>query len=492
MIAAGLAVISMMVAPAWSQYQSSQQQVVPNQHGGQASAPSAPSFAHVSAPVQNAPSFAHASAPAQTSARYVAPAPPYRSAAIERPMVPAQHFQSRTPVTIHMPTLAAPQAMARPTFNQNGRPFSAPSFRTGQRVPSAQFTPRPPYHPVQRPILRDAVAAHPTAMPGAAFGSASGSLHRPVPGVNQPMSGSASVISAPRLATSPVLAKSDLIWDHRSVRMPKVDGNGQPVRWNPVVRPPVIAPLTKAGWTSKVQQLQRSERARNTYYWHNDAGGRYVHYLDNWGEHWFGFQHGSSFFWLRQHEGRWWWHDPIGGRWLFWANGSWACQDPSNSEILYVDSNGQETPAPADTSAPDSSSADVPPEASSPAPSDQGEPVDTASVGTASADQTFYSDDQSRMIAIYGDEHDALLFDTSGGGDPVYMANLAAGVRDVDFFKAQAGDPLEIVLFMQDGSLQRFDANGKPYGSANGAVSAAASFGPPDQPLVDAGLGPAD
>jgi hypothetical protein len=84
----------------------------------------------------------------------------------------------------------------------------------------------------------------------------------------------------------------------------------------------------------------RAEASPGRYYWHHSDGFDYVHYNDSWGQPWFGWYVGSSYFWTRYHANRWWFYDDGFGRWSYWSGGSWYWQDPDNMSSVYLYSDG--------------------------------------------------------------------------------------------------------------------------------------------------------
>jgi hypothetical protein len=72
-----------------------------------------------------------------------------------------------------------------------------------------------------------------------------------------------------------------------------------------------------------------------------------------------------------------------------------------------------------------------------------------------------YSKDQTRLVEISGTEQRADLFDVSGAGEPRFIAELAAGVEDVQFFNQEIGSPINVLLFLNEGSFLRFDGQGR-------------------------------
>jgi hypothetical protein len=191
-------------------------------------------------------------------------------------------------------------------------------------------------------------------------------------------------------------------------------------------------------WQARINGFNSTENQPGHYYWHNDDGINYCHYLDASGYHWYGWYVGSQYFWTRNFNGRWWWYDSDFNRWCFWNNDFWWWQDPNHVGDLYCYNN--------DTYIPCNSAEDQ-------------------VVVTAPADssmQTITSPDGTRLVKLDQQTQDAFLYDTANppGFDPVY---LASGVESVEFSDASNGRPMEIILKLNDGSFDLFDEQGNSY-----------------------------
>ena len=200
-----------------------------------------------------------------------------------------------------------------------------------------------------------------------------------------------------------------------------------------------------AAFTSQINIYNRGELVPNHYYWHTGSGFNYCHYYDNWGYHWYGWYLGSSCFWTRYYENNWWWYDNAFDRWCYWHDGGWWWQDPSLN-VVYVYNDG------AYLQAQDSS-----PQTSSPSNSnDPGQVV-------------YQSNDGTRKVKVMSGSQDAFLYDAadSPSFDPVY---LATGVKDVKFSDTSSQKPLQVILTLNDGTFQMFDAYGNPYGKTGGGT----------------------
>jgi hypothetical protein len=208
-------------------------------------------------------------------------------------------------------------------------------------------------------------------------------------------------------------------------------------------------------WNARVNQFNFSENQAGHYYWHNDDGVNYCHYLDASGYHWFGWYRGDQYFWTRNFNGRWWWYDADYDRWCFWNNGFWWWQDPYHVGDLYCYNNDNYIPC----------------------NSSEDQVVVTAS-NNANL-QSNVSPDGTRLVKVDADTQDAFLYDTTNPPtfDPVY---LASGVQSVQFSDTSNGRPLEIILKLNDGSFDLFDGQGNPYGPGTFDADQASQAGQPN------------
>ena len=208
-------------------------------------------------------------------------------------------------------------------------------------------------------------------------------------------------------------------------------------------------------WTARVNQFNFSENRAGHYYWHNDGGVNYCHYIDDSGYHWYGWYLGDQYFWTRNFNGRWWWYDSDYDRWCFWNNGFWWWQDPYHVSDLYCYNDDNYIPC--------NSSEDQ---------------VVVMASNNANL-QSNVSPDGSRIVKIDADTQDAFLYDTANPPtfDPVY---LASGVQSVQFSDTSNGRPLEIILKLNDGSFDLFDGQGNPYGPGTFDADQAAQAGQSD------------
>jgi len=261
---------------------------------------------------------------------------------------------------------------------------------------------------------------------------------------------------------------------HSAIGLPKEGPGHRPLRGNalsprhfndPIVRQQ-MARIDNADWTARIHGFHDSEKLANHYYWHQDQGFNFCHYIDPTGYHWWGWYSGDQFFWTRHFHSRWWWYDSDYDRWCFWNNGNWWWQDPYHLGDLYCYNN--------DTYIPTNSADD--------------QVVVTAPVN--SNPQVTTSPDGTRLVKVIGDSQDAFLYDTANPPtfDPVY---LASGTQSVQFSDTSNGRPLEIILKLNDGSFDMFDGYGNPYNpGANDNDQADPGGADSGQPPQDSGPPP--
>jgi len=199
--------------------------------------------------------------------------------------------------------------------------------------------------------------------------------------------------------------------------------------------------VNRPAFTAQIGRENATETQRGQTYWHSGNGFNYAHYIDNSGYHWYGFYSGNQYFWTRNYAGRWWWYDTGFNRWCFYNDNYWWWQDPYHVGDLYCYDDDSYVPV---NSADDQivvSGAEEPNEAA------------------------FNSPDGSRTVKVVQTDGDAFLYDNAAvpSFDPVY---LASGVQSVQYSDASNGRPVEIVLKLNDGSYDMFDAQGNPYNAA--------------------------
>ena len=161
------------------------------------------------------------------------------------------------------------------------------------------------------------------------------------------------------------------------------------------------------------------------YHWSDWNGTRVCHHYDDFGYHWWGFYVGSSYFWTRYYEDRYWWYDPYWHRWTYLHDNQWWWQDSgvtyviiNNNYYRYGQTGGTVVVTP-DATPP----VEVPPGApSAPAP--------------APEQTMFYSQDGARSVQILGDRKEAYLYDLTIADQSDRQARgrwLGAGVKSASF-----------------------------------------------------------
>ncbi len=216
---------------------------------------------------------------------------------------------------------------------------------------------------------------------------------------------------------------------------------------------------------NNIHNHNRYETVRGQYYWHEYNGSRYCHQYDQWGFHWYGWYLGSSYFWARYHADNWWWYDTSYQRWLYLHEGRWWYQSPTRVVYIYVNEENRyyryDESRGGVVTRPDTTPPVTPPPADPTQPTPPAEPAEQS---------TFYSEDGSRMVQIFGDNDDGFLYDTAEtpSFEPKF---LAAGVKEVQFSTDnQTGLQILVITEKKDeaGSVSKgfklFDAQGQPYG----------------------------
>jgi hypothetical protein len=206
---------------------------------------------------------------------------------------------------------------------------------------------------------------------------------------------------------------------------------------SPVVRGQMVI-ASRPAFLQQIDRENIHETQRGHVYWHSGGGYDYAHYMDNSGYNWYGWNTGGQFFWTRNDSGRWWWYDTGYNRWCFYNDDYWWWQDPYHVGDLYVYDDDNYIAA---NSANDSI---------------------VVSGAETTNEAVYNSPDGTRTVKIVPGDGDAFLYDQSSAPafDPIY---LASGVQSMYYSDPQNGRPLEIVLKLNDGSYDMFDADGHPY-----------------------------
>src|SRR5665213_176548 len=367
-----------------------------------------------------------------------------RSAPASRPQ------PARQPVVINMnrgtsggnnrnypPQQSQPAGYRQPSYGQlhwnNPQPQSRPQQAAAparEGVAPATAYQRPAVQNYVQPGVQAAVAVH---------------HHAYEPGYVRKKLQKIGVSAEPSLITD----RSEMIQTdktHSSVRFPPKGSDHHPItatsvsprHFNDAVVRDQMKLVDSADWRTRIDQYNAAENQAGHYYWHNDDGVNYCHYLDSNGYHWYGWYEGSQFFWTRDFDGRWWEYDSDYNRWCFWNNGYWWWQDPNHVGDLYCYDNNDYIPC-----------------------NSQDDQVVVTAPDEGTMD-SYASDDGTRMVKIDRQTQDAFLYATANppGFDPVYMAT---GVESVTFSDTSNGRPMEIVLKLNDGSFDLFDAQGNSY-----------------------------
>jgi len=230
---------------------------------------------------------------------------------------------------------------------------------------------------------------------------------------------------------------------------PRAGADGRPLHASPIASRNIydggarahMQRIEQPGFLAGIVRANATEREQGRYYWHRGDGFTYGHYLDGNGYNWYGWYLGDQYFWTCDYHDRWWWFDDATGRWCFWNDNFWWWQDPSHVGDLYCYSGGSYIPC---NSEDDEVAVSTP---------------DTAQV------KVFKSPDGSRIVKIFGEGKDAFLYDASipARFDPVY---LASGVEDVQFSTPRNGRPMQVVMKLDDGSVDVINAQQQSSASA--------------------------
>jgi hypothetical protein len=320
----------------------------------------------------------------------------------------------------------------KPSYGQVQRSQAQPVQHTFQRAaPQAQAA--RPVAAARAPGVREAAAVR---------------HHAYTPGYVRKKLSNIGVKTEPRYITD----RSEIVSTdraHSRIGMPSTGPQGGAFKANLVssrqfngslVRNQMTA-VNRPEYMQRIDRENLTETQRGRYYWHTDGGFSYSHYIDNSGYHWYGWYAGDQFFWTRNYDGRWWWYDEAYNRWDFYNDNYWWWQDPNHVGELYVYNNDDYIPA---------NSADDP----------------VVVTGAESSGEAVYtSPDGKRVVKIVPGDGDAFLYEGTETQNftPIY---LASGVQSMQFSDVNNGRPLEIMLKLNDGSWDLFDAEGHPYNIA--------------------------
>lgn len=216
--------------------------------------------------------------------------------------------------------------------------------------------------------------------------------------------------------------------------LPTTDHEGRPITDKLLDRAPKgdhLNGIRDTNIMARVPEHNRFETERGRYYWHETAGRRYCHYVDPYDRHWYGWSWGGYFFWSMWCGNSWWWYNTGCGCWNYWYGGYWWRYSDTHVTYVYIDNDYYEY--------------------------NQGNGGVTLQ---AEASKSFYSEDGSRVVHVYGENNDAFLYDTAPqpAFDPVF---LASKVKNVIFRNTGEGQLLKILVITEEasanGPIERFD-----------------------------------
>jgi hypothetical protein len=237
--------------------------------------------------------------------------------------------------------------------------------------------------------------------------------------------------------------------------------------------------VADAGFAKTAQSLAADASERDgRFHWHEANGIAYGYRHDAAADRdWFGFYHGRTYFWTTFYHGHFWWREPLSGRYLVFWRDQWWWRAPDGVLYVYIDEQYYEW-------LPNQNGAALVPQPAAPSGGSEGLIV-------SSRPEFNYSADGTRMVQVEGEKLSAYLYVTDSnernGSKPLKF--LGDGVTSVAFTDSTKGEPLKIVLSMQnaDGSIRTvvLDANGEPLNSPPPAPAPPA-YGTPGAPGYDA------
>ncbi len=236
---------------------------------------------------------------------------------------------------------------------------------------------------------------------------------------------------------------------HSTISYPRTGPKGEtikaslvsPLDFNSSVVRNQMEAVTRPEFLDLIARESSLETQKDYVYWHGVTGFDYTHYIDNSGYQWYGWYMGGQYFWARNYDGRWWWYDTRFNRWCFYNDNYWWWQDPYHVGDLYCyDGDGF-------------------------IPVNSADDEIIVAASEMPSDMVFNSLDGKRRVKITKDNGDAFLYDLTKppAFGPIY---LASGVQNIEYSDANNGRPLEIILTLNDGSYDLFDAQGNAYNAS--------------------------
>ncbi len=242
------------------------------------------------------------------------PVRPNRSRSRQRPQNSAQRV---------VRPVMRPNVQPRPQFHGTVQYRRPPTTNAPVRVQRQAWT-QPPAAPA-KPLLER--------------------LHRVVTSVARPMA--APPVPARMVPNAhPIRDVRHFIRDAHLIHPPMMDIKGRPIAAHPINNPPVQhkAIVQNPNLMKDIQARQHEELQTERYYWHDDGGVNYCHYLDRRGHHWYGFYNGQNYYWTRYQGNRWWWYDPAPQSWVYYDDGYWWNQNQAQPQEVNVYVNGGYVP----------------------------------------------------------------------------------------------------------------------------------------------------
>jgi hypothetical protein len=123
-----------------------------------------------------------------------------------------------------------------------------------------------------------------------------------------------------------------------------VDANGQAMESKENISTPdssVMDRLSDPGLFEEIRKTKSVETTPDRLYWHSRDDLNYCHYLDEEGNHWYGWTDEQGFNWVLWRGHRYWWHDPFAKHWLYYYQGYWWRADGQGKDSIQVCVDGE-------------------------------------------------------------------------------------------------------------------------------------------------------
>jgi hypothetical protein len=323
---------------------------------------------------------------------------------------------------------------------------SEPHYWNGPALPQPAISEAPPIASYDASSIPNSAAPTPTVVPSDQTASTASNVahhHHPfTPGYVRKRLQKLGVTNLPNYITDRIriLDTNKL---QSSVPAPRLGPDKKPLtaslipeyRYSDPIVKDQLAILHNRAFAVKADKANKVEKLKNHFYWHKEKGFTYCHYIDPQGFHWYGWYMKDNCFWTCYFGGHWWFFDTDHSRWCFYENG-WWWQDPYHVGDLYYFNNGEYIPC------------------------DSAKDAVVMTVQTNNQ-KVVTSPDGSRTVKIIGDGRDAFLYDNSAtpSFSPLYLASKVTAVK---FSNTDNGQPLRIMVTMDNGASDLYDSEGTP------------------------------